>query len=367
MAHPYPPPRDKKGSRIGFTTGANAAAAAKAAALALLLGESPQEVEIWLPAGWRQAFRVHRLERKGDGVLAGLIKDAGDDPDVTHGAEIQAYVTTASQDTLEGGEGVGVVTRPGLGVPVGEAAINPVPRRMIWEAVREVTDRPLKVVVSIPGGEELAKRTLNPRLGILGGLSVLGTTGVVKPYSTSAFRMSVVQAVGVARANGLLEIAATTGGRSERFAMALLPHLPELAFIEMGDFVGDVLKAARKVGMEVVRIVGMIGKISKMADGKTMTHAAGGEVNRALLLDLLHRAGAGPKALKEAEAATTARRFLELALEEGLDRFFLLLVQLAQERLQAYIGPRPWVSVALTDFDRGVCLAAWPDREAYRG
>ncbi len=272
---------------------------------------------------------------------------------MAHGAEIQAYVTTASQDTLEGGEGVGVVTRPGLGVPVGESAINPVPRRMIWEAVRAVTARPLKVVVSIPGGEELVKKTLNPRLGILGGLSVLGTTGVVKPYSTSAFRMSLVQAVGVARANGLLEIAATTGGRSERFAMKLLPHLPELAFIEMGDFVGDVLKAARKVGIEVVRIVGMIGKISKMADGRTMTHAAGGEVNRALLLDLLHRAGAGPKTLKEAEEATTARRFMELALEEGLERFFLLLVRLAQERL--------------TDFDQGVCLAAWPDREVYRG
>lgn len=366
MSHPYPPPRDKKGGRIGFTTGANAAAAAKAAALALL-GERPEAVDIWLPAGWRQRFQVFRLEAKGDGFLAGFIKDAGDDPDVTHGAEIQAWVRFGSEDALEGGEGVGVVTRPGLGVPVGEPAINPVPRRMIWQAVREVTDRPLRIVISIPGGEELAKKTLNPRLGILGGLSVLGTTGVVKPYSTSAFRMSVVQAVGVARANGLLEIAATTGGRSERFAMRLLPHLPKMAFIEMGDFVGDVLKAARKVGVEVVRIVGMIGKVSKMADGKTMTHAAGGEVNRALLLGLLKQAGAGPKALKEAEEAPTARRFLEIALGEGLDRFSLDLVRLAQERLQAYIGPRPFVSVALTDFDEGRCLAAWPDREAYRG
>ncbi|AFV77304.1 cobalamin biosynthesis protein CbiD (plasmid) [Thermus oshimai JL-2] len=366
MSHPYPPPRDKKGGRIGFTTGANAAAAAKAAALALL-GERPEVVDIWLPAGWRQRFQVSRLEPKGDGFLAGLIKDAGDDPDVTHGAEIQAWVRFGSKDALEGGEGVGVVTRPGLGLPIGEPAINPVPRQMIWQAVREVTERPLRIVVSIPGGEELARKTLNPRLGVLGGLSVLGTTGVVKPYSTSAFRMSVVQAVGVARANGLLEIAATTGGRSERFAMRLLPHLPELAFIEMGDFVGDVLKAARKVGIEVVRIVGMIGKISKMADGKTMTHAAGGEVNRALLMELLRGAGASPRALKEAEGAPTARRFLEIALEEGLDRFFLDLVRLAQERLQAYIGPRPFVSVALTDFDEGRCLAAWPDREAYRG
>lgn len=366
MSHPYPPPRDKRGSRIGFTTGANAAAAAKAAALALL-GQEVQEVDIWLPAGWRQRFALFRLERRGEGYLAGLIKDAGDDPDVTHGAEIQAYVTFASEDTLEGGEGVGVVTKPGLGVPVGEPAINPVPRRMIWEAVREVTPRPLRVVVSIPGGEELARRTLNPRLGILGGLSVLGTTGIVKPYSTSAFRMSVVQAVGVARANGLLEIAATTGGKSERFAMRLLPHLPEMAFIEMGDFVGDVLKAARKVGIEVVRVVGMIGKISKMADGKTMTHAAGGEVNLPFLLGLLQGAGASPRALREAEGATTARRFLELALEEGLEGFFLSLVRLAQERLQAYIGPRPRVSVALTDFEEGRCLAAWPDREVYRG
>jgi cobalt-precorrin-5B (C1)-methyltransferase len=366
MSHPYPPPRDKKGSRIGFTTGANAAAAAKAAALALL-GEAPQEVDIWLPAGWRQTFKVFRLERKGEGVLVGMIKDAGDDPDVTHGAEIQALVRFASADRLEGGEGVGVVTKPGLGVPVGEPAINPVPRQMIFEAVREVTEKPLAITIAIPGGEELAKKTLNPRLGILGGLSVLGTTGVVKPYSTSAFRMSVVQAVGVAQANGLLEIAATTGGKSERFAQRLLPHLPEMAFIEMGDFVGDVLRAARKVGIEVVRVVGMIGKISKMADGKTMTHAAGGEVNRFLLLSLLKEAGASPRVLKEAEGAATARRFLELALEEGLELFFLNLVRLAREKLQAYIGERPFVSVALTDFDQGQCLAAWPDREVYRG
>jgi len=366
LAHPYPPPRDKKGSRIGFTTGANAAAAAKAAALALL-GQEVKEVEIWLPAGWRQTFSVHRLERKGEGVLAGLIKDAGDDPDVTHGAEIQAYVRWASQDALEAGEGVGTVTRPGLGLPVGEPAINPVPRRMIWDSVREVTDRPLRIVISIPGGEELAKKTLNPRLGVLGGLSVLGTTGIVKPYSTSAFRMSVVQAVGVARANGLLEVAATTGGKSERFAMRLLPHLPEMAFIEMGDFVGDVLKASRKLGIEVVRIVGMIGKISKMADGKTMTHAAGGEVNRGLLLGLLAESGASARALREGQEAPTARRFMEIALEEGLEGFFLRLVRLAQERLQAYIGPRPRVSVALTDFDQGRLLAAFPDPEVYRG
>lgn len=126
-------------------------------------------MDIWLPAGWRQRFVVSRLEPRKEGFLAGLIKDAGDDPDVTHGAEIQAYVTFASADTLEGGEGVGVVTKPGLGVPVGEPAINPVPRRMIWQAVREVTDRPLRVVIAIPGGEELARKTLNPRLGILGG------------------------------------------------------------------------------------------------------------------------------------------------------------------------------------------------------
>lgn len=361
-----PPPRNKQGGRIGFTTGANAAAAAKAAALALL-GQAVKEVDIWLPAGWRQTFSVHRLEQKGVGVLAGLIKDAGDDPDVTHGAEIQAYVSLASQDALEAGEGVGVVTRPGLGLPVGEPAINPVPRRMIWDSVREVTDRPLRIVLSIPGGEELAKRTLNPRLGVLGGLSILGTTGVVKPYSTSAFRMSVVQAVGVARANGLLEVAATTGGKSERFAMRLLPHLPEMAFIEMGDFVGDVLKAGKKVGLEVVRIVGMIGKISKMADGKTMTHAAGGEVNRALLLSLLLESGASLRALREAQGAATARRFMEIALEEGLEGFFLRLVRLAQERLQAYIGARPLVSVAMTDFDQGRLLAAFPDPEVYRG
>jgi cobalt-precorrin-5B (C1)-methyltransferase len=215
--------------RTGWTTGTCASAAAKAAALLLRDGESPSYVEVGLPSGQRVTFAVEEASLAGEAARAVVVKDAGDDPDVTHGAHLTATVSwrAAAGVELAGGEGVGTVTKPGLGLPVGGPAINPVPRRMITEAVAEVVgERGVLVVISVPGGEKMARKTTNRRLGVLGGISILGTTGIVRPFSTASWRASVVQAVQVAAAQGERTVVLCTGGRTEKGDMALLPSLP---------------------------------------------------------------------------------------------------------------------------------------------
>ncbi len=192
---------------------------------------------------------------------------------------------------MDGGVGVGRVTKPGLPVPVGEAAINPVPRKMIVTTVQQTLEefqinRGVKVVISVPDGEEIAKKTLNGRLGIIGGISILGTRGTVVPFSSSAYMASIVQAISVAKAGGCEHLVLTTGGRSEKYAMGLLPELPEEAFIEMGDFVGFSLKQCKKQGIKKVSLVGMMGKFSKVAQGVMMVHSKGSSVNFDFLAEI---------------------------------------------------------------------------------
>ena len=319
------PPRDPKGHREGFTTGACAAAAAKAATRVLVLRELLEAIESTLPNGQRHTFALERCELAGEAALCSILKDAGDDPDCTHGAEIVAEgrLTSESEIVLEGGDGVATVTKPGLGLDVGAPAINPVPRRNITEMVREelvLAKAPgARVTISVPGGEEMAKQTINARLGLLGGISILGTSGIVKPYSTAAYKASVVQAIDVARRRQIETLVLTTGGKSEAYAMQLYPELPEEAFIQVGDFVGVGVKhcARRQAGRAVV--VGMIGKLSKMADGRTMTHAAGSEVNMDLLAGIAQDLAAAPGVVEEIRSANTARHVLELATRSGLD------------------------------------------------
>src|SRR5262245_27214598 len=235
---------DKQGLRSGYTTGSCATAGAKAAALAIVQGRLLDEVEITLPRGERVRFVLHSCQRHSDtAVECSVIKDAGDDPEVTHRAEYSAWVDLAPPPGLRyrAGKGIGTVTKPGLELAVGEPAINPVPRRMIRQALEEILGRAWEsvgatVTISIPNGEELAKQTLNGRLGILGGLSILGTTGIVEPYSNSAFKVSILKAIRVARANGCDHLVLTPGGRSETFAQRVF-SLPEESFIEVGDFV----------------------------------------------------------------------------------------------------------------------------------
>ena len=254
------------------------------------------------------------------------MKDAGDDPDVTHGARLTATVRWRGEPGIEldGGVGVGVVTKPGLGLEVGGPAINPVPRAMITQAVGEVVDltqNGVDVVISVPDGERMARKTTNARLGIIGGISILGTTGIVRPFSTASWRASVEQAVAVLAAQqgqGESTLVLCTGGRTEQGAMQLFPELPEVSFVEVGDFTGAALRRAVSRGLARVVFVGMAGKLTKLAAGVLMTHYTRSKVSLSLLRDITLAAGGTPDLADQVGAANTARHAAELWAEAGL-------------------------------------------------
>ncbi len=362
-----PDNRPDRGTRTGFTTGACAAAAAKAAVRCLVQGSPPEAIETTLPNGQHVTFALVRCEREGLRARCAVRKDAGDDPDVTHGAEIVAEVELRPEPGIElrAGPGVGTVTQPGLGLEVGGPAINPVPRRNIREMVQQELDRApgpqgCVVTISIPGGAELARQTLNPRLGIQGGLSILGTTGIVRPFSTAAYKASVVQAIDVAVATGCQELVFTTGGRSEGHAMALRPDLPERAFIQVGDFVGAGLRRAAHHQVPGVRIVAMIGKLSKMADGRMMTHAAGSDVNVGLLADLAAELGASGALQDEIRAARTARRVHELCTAAELPGLPAAVCRRAAAACHERLSGSTALLVQLIDFDGNLLASEGP-------
>ncbi|GBQ94002.1 cobalt-precorrin-5B (C(1))-methyltransferase [Asaia krungthepensis] len=264
--------------RRGWTTGSCATAAAKAAWILLRTGDYPDPVNITLPGGKSAAFAVNGASRTGDTAWASVIKDAGDDPDVTHGALISATIESAPTGAgivFRAGPGVGTITRPGLPLPPGEPAINPVPRDMIRRALTEITPAGADAIVtiSIADGENLAEKTLNARLGIIGGLSVLGTTGVVIPYSCSAWIHSIHRGIDVARALGLPHLAASTGSTSENAVQALY-ELPETALIDMGDFAGGTLKYLHRHSVPRLTIAGGIAKMTKLAQGHLDLHSS---------------------------------------------------------------------------------------------
>ena len=392
--------KNSRDLRTGFTTGANACAAACAATRLLVRGgldpwEGPLPeatadrfdslvgaVTIAIPAGDRVRFPVRTARVLSQDVArASVIKDAGDDPDCTHRAELWAEVRLTrhpGEIRILRGEGVGRVTRPGLGIPVGEPSITAVPRANITAEVARLLPPGLgaEVTVGIVDGEELARRTLNARLGIVGGLSILGTTGVVRPYSTAAFRASVVQAIDVAHRLGLDEVVLTTGGRSERYAMAAFPELPEQAFVQMGDFVGAALRRAAELGLRRATVVAMMGKLTKMASGTTMTHAAGSKVDTGLLADLAAAVGAPEAACRAIAEAATARRAQEILQDPALDGgrhappFFAALCERAALVMQAHADRhgrgRPEVRAVLVDF-AGPVLGRFPRDLALAG
>jgi cobalt-precorrin-5B (C1)-methyltransferase len=309
--------------RRGWTTGACATAAAKAAYAALLTGEFPDPVEVTLPRGERPCFALAVNRKDATSATAGVIKDAGDDPDVTHGALVLATVRAGepgSGVTFRAGEGVGTVTRAGLPVAPGEPAINPVPRRMIRDAIAEVATAAkdagdVEVEIAIPGGEALAEKTVNRRLGIIGGLSILGTTGIVVPYSCSAWIHSIYSGIDVARAAGLTLVAGSTG-RSSEAAVQKLHDLPEMALIDMGDFVGGMLKYLRRHPLPRVTIAGGVGKMTKLAQGLLDLHSKRGSVDLAMLATLAQAVG-GSAALAEriVGSNTAAEAFMHAAAE----------------------------------------------------
>ncbi len=311
--------------RRGWTTGACATAATRAAYEALVTGHFPDPAEIDLPTGARVGFALATSERSADAATAGIVKDAGDDPDVTHGALIKATVragAAGSGVTFRAGEGVGTVTKPGLPIPPGEPAINPVPREMMRKAIREVVDLfgasgDVVIEISIPGGEAIAAKTWNPRLGIIGGLSILGTTGIVVPYSCSAWIHSIHSGIDVARAMGLDHVAGSTGSTSET-AVQRLHHLPESALIDMGDFVGGMLKYLRRHPVKKVTIAGGFAKMTKLGQGLLDLHSKAGEVDRAWLAVLLQEAGAPADLVESCRGANSALQVLQEAEKRGV-------------------------------------------------
>ncbi len=341
--------------RSGYTTGACAAAAAKAATISLLRQRMVKEVRIDLPGGKCVAFGVKSCVFNHIEAACSVIKDAGDDPDVTDGAEIQATVSRKEGHgvSIDAGEGVGVVTKPGLEIPVGQAAINPVPREMITRSVSEAAGsgmdgKGLRVVISVPDGEKLARRTLNQRLGIVGGISILGTTGVVIPYSVSAYTACISQALDVAIAGGRREAVLTTGRRSEKFAQRELA-LPEECFVQAGDFIGYSLKECVGKGFDRVTVWGMMGKISKLASGYLYTNVSDSKIDISFLAEIAVGCGVPDEKLGLLRQAVTATHFRRMLPPEYLERFCTKLCLLAAKKCRQSVDGKLRVECVMTD------------------
>ncbi len=338
------------GLRAGWTTGTCASAAAKAAAVGLVSGTAPTEVDVALPSGRRVWFPVE-AEAVDRCVV---VKDAGDDPDCTDGARITAGASWAGAGVhttdLHAGPGVGTITKPGLGLKVGAPAINPVPRRMILAALGEVTDRPLVVTFSVPDGEAMAEKTTNERLGIVGGISILGTTGIVRPFSTAAYRASVVQQIDVAAAQGERTVMLATGSRSERAAMRLHPELDGVCCVEVGDFTGIALRRAVAAGVERVVFVGMAGKIAKLAAGVMMTHFHRSQVDGEVLGAAARAAGAPAAVVRAATETATARHFFEVCAEHGAFDPLRILCEQAAVACRQHVDGALEIEVVMVDF-----------------
>lgn len=317
--------RPKAPLRYGWTTGACAAAAAKSAYAALITGDFLDPVSITLPRGQRPAFALGYELRETESAIAGVVKDAGDDPDVTHGVMVLAEVrhgVPGSGVVFAAGEGVGLVTLKGLPIPPGEPAINPVPREIIRQGLGEVAadfgaSGDVHVTLSIPGGAEIAAKTWNPRLGIVGGLSILGTTGVVTPYSCAAWIHSIHRGVDVAREAGLTHIAGSTGNMSEQGVQKLY-NLPEIALMDMGDFVGGLLKYVRKNPVPCVTIAGGPAKLTKLAQGAFDLHSRAGGVRFDWLAQQVANAGGNPDLVATAKNAPTALAVFDMCAKASV-------------------------------------------------
>ncbi|SET61586.1 cobalt-precorrin-5B (C(1))-methyltransferase [Pseudomonas graminis] len=310
--------------RSGLTTGSCATATSLAAARLLLAGETNDAIDITLPKGKSVQMRLEFCRLIADGAEAGTLKDAGDDPDVTHGALVSAQVRLIPEPGVRfvAGEGVGTVTRPGLVLGVGEPAINPVPRRMMAEHLTQLAqdvayDGGFEVTVCVENGSELALKTMNPRLGILGGLSILGTSGIVRPFSCAAYIASIHQGIDVARTNGYQHIAACTGNASED-TMRRVYQIPDIALIEMGDFVGAVLKHMRKTPIERLSVCGGFGKISKLAAGHMDLHSRHSSIDLVQLARWAADVGANAELQQNIRQANTSQQALAMASAVGI-------------------------------------------------
>ncbi len=357
-------PADKQhrqAGRLGYSTGACAAAASLAAVHGLIHGILPKQVYCQLPNAQRVAFSIAHGQQNAHSACATVIKDAGDDPDCTHGAAINACVQRLPDQpgeiTLQGGEGIGIVTLPGLGLSVGDPAINPIPQRNIKDNVRQAAQtllphHGLAITLSVTNGAQLAQKTLNPRLGILGGLSILGTTGLVRPYSTAAFRLTVIKSIAVAHAQGLDTVVLSTGGRTEKCAMRTWAHLPPPAFVQMGDFVGAAFKTLIRHQIPHVILSAMVGKLTKIAQGHAITHAHHAPLDTRLVAQIAQECGVDPALCQTIAQAKTARFAAEQLHPLGLAEIFhQTLAHKARQAIYHHYPGNYTLNILVCDFN----------------
>ena len=355
------PDKSKGKLRTGFTTGTCATAASKAGILAIINQQSLNSVDVILPKRDKINIQINSCNFSKYNAQCSVIKDGGDDPDVTHGAEI--FVDISLTDTIgsieiDGGKGVGRVTKPGLGLEIGTAAINPTPKKMILENIQEVGEEVLgkngiKIVVSVPTGEELAKKTDNPRIGILDGISILGTSGIVIPYSTASFAAAIRQQIDVVSSMNDEEVVLTTGGRSEDFAREII-KLPDHSFIQMGDFSGYTIQQCAKKSLKKAYVAGFIGKLAKMAAGVKQTHVKGGKVDMKFLSELAKRCNANSETIRKILGANTARNVQEIVIEDSVDGFFDEITKETCNQMRQHSEEKIPVEVILFNFDGNI-------------
>lgn len=316
--------------RSGFTTGSCATVAAKAALIKLLGNKVPDEIPFSLPNGEILSMPIEGVEATfyPSGCIhtatASVIKDAGSDPDVTHRCRIQATVSFTSGSTIrfKGGEGVGTITLPGIGLPLGDPAINPVPRQMITHELRQLYSGGLEVTLSVPGGKELALKTFNPKLGITGGISILGTLGIVRPFSLEAWIESIRREIEVSRAVGVSHLVLNSGAKSEQYVKALYPDLPDQAFIHYGNFIGETLRISHELHVSEISLGIMLGKAVKLAEGHLDTHSKKATINREFLAGLARRCGCPPHTIRQIGEIALARELWDLLSSEEQILFF---------------------------------------------
>jgi cobalt-precorrin-5B (C1)-methyltransferase len=351
----------KEKLRTGYTTGTSATAAAKAALLAIINQTKIEDVEVKLPKGSFIKIPIYLCQFDKNGSKCSVIKDGGDDPDVTHGAEIVvdlSFTDKINEIEIDGGEGVGVVTKPGLGLELNKAAINPVPKKMINDNLREIINKyhlkkGIKVIISVPKGKELGPKTDNPRIGILNGISILGTSGIVIPFSTASYAASIRQNLDVAIAMGNDTVVLTTGGRSEDFAKKIV-NLPEHCFVQMGDFSGYTIQQCAKKEIKKAYVVGFIGKLAKMAAGVKQTHVKGSKVDMNFLAELAKKCNANDKTIESIKKANTARHVSEIIIENNVSGFFEEICNETYKHMRKHSENKVPLDVILFDFDGNI-------------
>ncbi len=347
--------------RAGFTTGTSATAGAKACVLSILSQKKIDFVDVTLPKKSKIRIKIEKCDFSSHKAFCSVIKDGGDDPDVTHGAEICTEVSLTDKlghIEIDGGEGVGKVTKPGLGLEIGFAAINPTPKKMITENIGEVAKdilkkNGIKVLITVPKGKELAVKTDNPRLGILGGISILGTSGIVIPYSTASFAAAIRQSIDVTVAMGDNRVVLTTGGRSEDFSKKII-NLPDHCFIQIGDFSGYAVQQCAKKGIKKASVAGFIGKLTKMAMGIKQTHVKGSKVDMKFLADIARKCKATIEVINEIKRANTARHVFEIVTGKIVVGYFDLICSEVHDHLRKHSENRIEFDVIMFDFDGNI-------------